>query len=593
MCGIIGYVGRRDVAPVLLESLRRVTYRGYDSFGVALTNGAGIRLYKSVGVIEQRQQEVLGLQGSVGIGHTRWATVGKVSDANAHPHLDCAGRFAIIHNGDLDNFHVIKQRLVEKGHRFTSETDSEVIAHLLEQYDRGDLTEALRRAVKDLEGSYAIVAMRAGARELAVARRGSPAVIALGEHEVFIASDVPAILPYTDRVMYLEDGDVGRLTEDSIEIWSNGGRVTRPLNRIEWSPAQLDMNGYEHYMLKEIHEQPWVVRDTLAPYLDQEHRPVKDLLPIANPGRIIFLGCGTSYHACLLASRALQDSLDIPMDVQVASEYQDGHPSSADSLVIALSQSGETADTVSAVRRAAEAGCRTLAITNVRDSSITRVAERSLYTHAGPEVAVAATKTFLAQVVSLYLVGAALSDSTAPTQISPSLLRLVPNLLRQLLSDTSSIEDVGKGLAKFEHLLLIARGLNYPVALEGALKFKEVPYIHAEGFPAGELKHGAFALLDPNFPIIALVPRDQHRTRMLTALREIKARESRVVAIASDDDQEVKLFADTVLPVAPVDPLLTPLLNTVVLQLLAYYAAREKGCPIDRPRNLAKSVTVP
>jgi glucosamine--fructose-6-phosphate aminotransferase (isomerizing) len=464
---------------------------------------------------------------------------------------------------------------------------------LLERYDRGDLTEALRRAVKDLEGSYAIVAMRAGARELAVARRGSPAVIAPGEHEVFVASDVPAILPYTDRVMYLEDGDVGRISEDSIELWSNDGRVTRQVNRIEWSPAQLDKRGFEHYMLKEIYEQPWVVRDTLAPYLDGGRRSVKDLLPVADPSRVIFLGCGTSYHACLLARRALQDTLSIPIDVQVASEYQEARAWDAKGLVIALSQSGETADTVSAVRWAAEAGYRTLAVTNVRDSSITRAAERTLYTQAGPEVAVAATKTVLAQVVSLYLVGMALGNGETPSRFNPALLRPVPNLIRQLLSNTSEIAEVGQGLAKFEHLLLIARGLNFPLALEGALKFKEVPYFHAEGFPASELKHGAFALLDPNFPVIALVARDEHRTRMPTALREIKARESKVIAIAGEDDEEVKLYTDTVLPVAAVDPYLAALLHTVVLQLLAYYAAREKGCPIDRPRNLAKSVTVP
>jgi len=595
MCGITGYIGDRDTLNTLLDSLERVTYRGYDSFGVAVLNGGGIQLHKATGTVEEGRSAIRGLDGTAGIGHTRWATVGKVSQKNAHPHIDCSGQIAVVHNGDIDNYHQIRRRLKTEGHVFRSETDSEVISHLIETYNGADLLHAVRRAVKELQGSYAIVVLRQGTRELVAARRESPLVLALGEEEVFAASDVPAVLPYTNRIIYLEDGDVARLSREGVEVWSNGHRATRKVHQLDWSVDQLDRSGFEHFMLKEIHEQPQAMQDTIGPYLKPESpNETNGLALFPQPSRLLLLGCGTSYHACLIGKQVMERVLALPVDVQVASEYLSRGKSADASLAVALSQSGETADTLSALRQVVKDGYHTLAITNVTGSSLTRISDSVLYTQAGPEVAVAATKTFISQLAAIYLLGFSLERKNG-TKCRSLLqdLQALPNHVRRILSDTAPIERVGRELAQYDNLFLIARGLNFPVALEGALKFKEIAYVHAEGCPAGELKHGPFALLGPEVPVIAIVAPDEHRTRMLTAIREIAARGSTVIAITDRDDTETRSYTDKVLTIPSVHPLFTPVLNTVVVQLLSYYCGRERGCPIDRPRNLAKSVTVP
>lgn len=595
MCGIVGYVGHRDALPLLLNSLERVTYRGYDSFGVALLNGQGIEVYKSVGTVEECRAQVPPLQGTLAIGHTRWSTVGKVSVDNAHPHLDCSGEVAIVHNGDIDNFSYLRQRLQDQGHSFRSETDSEVIAHLIEAYSNGDIVDAVSRAMRELEGSFAIAVLHRPSRQIVAARRESPLVIGLGKGEAFIASDIPAILPYTNQVAFLEDGDLALVSEEGLRVWHDGREASRQVHQVSWSAEQMSKGGYDHFMLKEIYEQPQAIRDTVADYTEQSRGgpSLGCFLPVTDPDVVLLLGCGTSYHAALLGEQLLSRLLPGPVVARVASEFQAGSLRSDRGLAIAFSQSGETTDTITALRHVKSAGFSSLAVTNVMESSITRAVDATLYTRAGPEVAVASTKTFISQLVALYVLAYQLAPDRQAVEMIPRNLRALPGKVRQLLANVETIQQCARELAEAPYMFVIAKGLDVPVALEGALKFKEVAYLHTEGYPAGELKHGPFALLQEETPVLAIVPADQHRARMLTTIREIKTRGSRVIAIAAQDDEEVAEFADSVLRIPKIDPLMSPVLNTVMVQLLSYYCALERGCPIDRPRNLAKSVTVP
>jgi glucosamine--fructose-6-phosphate aminotransferase (isomerizing) len=599
MCGIVGYVGYREAAPVLLNMLERVTYRGYDSFGMALLNGHGINVVKMVGTAEEHRHQTEHLPGTLGVGHTRWATVGGVSEDNAHPHLDCSGDLAIVHNGDIDNFHCLKERLQAEGHQFRSQTDSEVIAHLIEAHgsrsSAAGLVEATHKALAELEGPLAIVVLHRPSRQMIVARRESPLVIGIGEGETFMASDVPAILPYTNRVVYLEDGDMALARESGISVWQQGRETHRSVHQVNWTAEQMDKGGYDHFMLKEIYEQPQAIRDTAAEMLTDayDRSPHGIARVIEDPSEVLLLGCGTSYHAALLAEQILSRLLNVRVTARVASELDESSFRSPKGLVVAFSQSGETSDTITALRRVKETGYRSLAITNVMGSSITRLADASLYTRAGPEMAVASTKSFVSQLVAIYLLARQMAPKRPEAVVIGQQLRSLPGNVSRVLANTEAIQQTARDLAGSQHLFIVAKGLGVPVALEGALKLKELAYIHAEGYPAGELKHGSFAMLDQETPVVAIVPTGQHRTRVVTAIREIKARGPRVVALADREDTEIGAFADTVLPLPKVDELLAPVLQTVVLQLLSYYAARERGCPIDRPRNLAKSVTVP
>jgi len=533
-------------------------------------------------------------KGVIGIGHTRWATHGAPSLVNAHPHLDCTGDIAVVHNGVISNYQALKDQLISEGHNFVSETDTEVLPHLVEKYYAGDLEEAVAAALREVEGTYAIIVLKKGETELVAARKDSPLIIGVGDRENFIASDVPAVLDYTDRVIYLEDGDIGVVTKHGIKIKRNGSQVNREEQKILWSMEEAQKAGYEHFLLKEIHEQSRVIRNTLGE-LTRPPSPVVDLIGKRGAGleSMLMLACGTSYHAALLGRYIIEELLGVPVKVEIASEFNYYSQTLARGVALAITQSGETADTLKAMKRLREAGCRVVAITNVEGSTASRIANQTIFTRAGPEISVAATKTFMAQLMALYWL--AISCVKVESRRIAGLLtelRQLPSKVQQVLDDEARIAEYAKYLSGCEHAFFIGRGINFPVALEGALKLKEIAYIHAEGYAAGEIKHGPFALLGSDTPVIAIVVRDNTYPAMLTNIREIKARGSPVMVLAEEGDETVEELADWVITVPRVDTIFSPVVNVVALQLLAYYTARERGCSIDFPRNLAKSVTV-
>jgi glucosamine--fructose-6-phosphate aminotransferase (isomerizing) len=593
MCGIVGYIGKKKAQPILLNSLGKLEYRGYDSCGIAISSGQ-IEVYKDAVRVKALEKALSPHEGTAGIGHTRWATHGEPSRINAHPHCDCTGRIAVVHNGVINNFQKLREQLASEGHVLASQTDTEVIPHLIEKYYDGDLEKAVGLALRDIEGSYAIIVLMAGEDRLVAARKDSPLIIGIGDRENFLASDVPAILDYTSRVIYLEDGDTAVVAGGHIEVKNDGTRVAREEQKILWTVADAQKAGYEHFMLKEIHEQPKVIRDTLAEYISAA-APAADLTAEGNAGLedMLLLACGTSYHAALVGKYAMEGLVKIPVRVEFASEFNYGGQASAGKRAIVITQSGETADTLKAVKRLKEEGCLVIAITNVVGSTISRIADQTVYTRAGPEISVAATKSFLAQLVALYWL--ALPYARVDVRKLDDLfteLRQLPVKVQQVLDNEDVIAECARQLSRYENVLYIGRGINYPIALEGALKLKEISYIHAEGYAAGELKHGPFALLGSETPVVAVVAQDSTYEAVVTSIKEIKARHSPVLALAGEGDESVVGLADTVITVPQVDPVFSPVVNAVVLQLLAYYIARERGCPIDFPRNLAKSVTV-
>jgi glucosamine--fructose-6-phosphate aminotransferase (isomerizing) len=592
MCGIVGYIGGRDAQPILLQSLKRLEYRGYDSCGIAVL-GSTIKVSKDVGRVEQLEKALPRDKGRLGIGHTRWATHGKPSRSNAHPHTDCSGNISVVHNGVIDNSQQLRDELTGEGHRFLSETDTEVMPHLIERYYQGNLEQAVKRALADVKGSYALIVLIADHEELLVARNDSPLVIGVGDGENFVASDVPALLDYTDRVIYLEDGDIGVITGDEIRLLNQDREVRRETSVIPWSLEDAQKGGYEHFMIKEIHEQPRVIRDTLGGYISAIEPAVDLGLERTDFEDVLLLACGTSYHAGLVGRCLLERIARVPVRVEIASEFSHSDAVLGKTLVIGITQSGETADLLGALKKAKQMGCKALAITNCIGSSATRVADQTFYIKAQPEISVAATKSFIAQLMALYLL--ALSEAKMDIRSLQDLigeLSVLPDRVQLILDDEEKIARFGKYLSTYDSAFFIARGINFPVALEGALKLKEISYIHAEGYPAGELKHGPFALLTPDTPVIAITARDDTYEAMLANIKEIKARESPVIALAGEDDEDIEQFVDHVIRVPRVNSIFSPVINSVALQLLAYYAAKERGCSIDMPRNLAKSVTV-
>jgi glucosamine--fructose-6-phosphate aminotransferase (isomerizing) len=593
MCGIVGYIGDKPAQPILFNCLKKLEYRGYDSCGIAIAMG-GIEVYKDAIRIEALSKTAPHFDGMVGIGHTRWATHGGPSRINAHPHLDCNKNIAVVHNGVITNFQALKRQLMTEGHKFISETDTEIIPHLIEKYYSGNLEKAVAAALRDIEGSYAIIVLTAGEPKLVVARKDSPLIVGLGDRGNFVASDVPAFLDYTNRVVYLEDGDIGVVTRQGIKIRSNGAAVKREEHKILWTVKEAQKGGYEHFMLKEIHEQPRVIRNTLGEY-SRTTELVFNLPRVRDTGveSMVMVACGTSYHAALVGKYVMEEFLRVPVRVELASEFNYYSQTLAKTLAIAITQSGETADTLKAMKRLKESGCWVVAITNVVGSSASRIANQTIYTRAGPEISVAATKSFIAQLMVLYWL--AISYSKADPRRSASLLmelRQLPTKVQQVLDDEAQIAEYAKYLAKRENAFFVGRGINYPVALEGALKLKEISYIHAEGLAAGEIKHHTLAVLSGTTPVIALLARDNTYEAMLTNIKEIKARGAPVLALAEEGDEAVEELADTIITVPHVDPIFSPVVNMVALQLLAYYVAKERDCPIDHPRNLAKSVTV-
>jgi glucosamine--fructose-6-phosphate aminotransferase (isomerizing) len=607
MCGIVGYVGPDEAAPILLEGLRSLAYRGYDSAGVGVIGTAGLSLCKRAGRIEALegllQEETH--SGTTGIGHTRWATHGAPTDANAHPHPDCSGRLAVIHNGIVENFSELRVALAKEGHELVSETDTECIAHLLESRMQHGLAAAMRETVAMLEGAFAVVAISSDEPGLVVgAKVSSPLVVGLGEGRNMLASDIPAVLPLTRTVIPVDEGQIVELQADSVRITTFAGEVVEPVPiSIGWDVEQAEKSGFDDFMLKEIHEQPAAIRDTLAGRVDPLDYIALDELHLGDEllrdiDRVFVVACGTAYHAGLVAKYAIEHWTRLPVEIEIASEFRYRDPVlDANSLTLAVSQSGETIDTLEAARHAARQRSRVIAITNTVASSIARQADGILYTRAGPEIGVAATKTFATQMVALDLVALFLAQvrgTMFPEEVSDVLdrMRELPLQIETALSLADDVRRLAERLSGVRDCFFIGRHTGYPAALEGALKLKEISYIHAEAYPAGELKHGPIALIEDGTPVIAVATECHVYPKILSNIQEVRARGAEVIAIATEGDERIREVAQHVLFVPRVPELLAPVVVTVPLQLFAYAMAKRRGCDVDQPRNLAKSVTV-
>jgi len=607
MCGIIGYVGNNKAAPILIEALKRLEYRGYDSAGFCTINGDNILIEKDVGKIQEVENKVNlnSLSGQIGLSHCRWSTHGVVSKENAHPHTDCKNMISIVHNGIIENFSELKEQLIKKDHTFKSSTDTEVIAHLIEDNYNGNIEEATRKALKQIEGSYALgIICSKEPQKLIAVRNESPLILGLGDKENFIASDVPAILKYTNKVVYLENNEIATLEKNNYSVKNiNGEIINKKINEINWSPELAEKAGYEHFMLKEIHEQPRAITETLNSRIENGNINLKGELNLNDEelkkiNRIIIVACGTSWHAALVGEFMLEELAKIPVEVEYASEFRYRNPViNEGTLVIAISQSGETADTLAAVREAKKRNAKVLSIVNVKGSSIDRESDSVLYTYAGPEIGVASTKAFTAQLVVLYLFTlfmANLKKSLKKEKITDLIekLRKLPLQMETLLDDKKikKIVDIYKNK---QNSLFLGRGVNFPIALEGALKLKEVSYLHAEGYPAAEMKHGPIALIDKNMPVLFIATKDDYTyKKVLGNIHEVKARNGIVIAIATEGDEEVEKLADYVVYIPKTLYILSSILTAIPLQLLAYYVAVERNLDPDKPRNLSKSVVV-
>ena len=605
MCGIVGYIGGQASAPILITGLKRLEYRGYDSAGIAVLGNDGLQLVRRAGNLANLESalDLTELNATLGIGHTRWATHGPPSEANAHPHLDCTQNIAVVHNGIIENFHALRRDLAERGHQLRSDTDTEVIAHLIEEAYEGDLFLAVKSALTHIEGSFALAVISADEpRTLIGARKDSPLIIGISEDGFFLASDIPAILDYTREIVLIENGEVAKLSSDSYILESLDGKpVSRDSMTVEWDVAAAEKSGYEDFMLKEIHEQPAAVRETLRGRLDDGRVRFSDLglsaTELKEVKKITIVACGTSLHAGMLAKQAIEKWARLPVEVDCSSEFRYRDPILDEgNLVVAITQSGETADTLAGVRIARTKGAKVLAVTNVVGSTITREADGVVYTFAGPEIGVAATKTLVAQIVALDLFALLLAQTRGRSnhEFAETIAELqrIPEKLESLFGDTSTLENWAKTYHQVTDLLFLGRGFSYPMAMEGALKLKEISYIHAEGYPAGEMKHGPIALINPGLPIVVLAPRDSVYEKIVSNIHEAKARGATILAIATQGDEELLSHVEDIFYVPETLEALTPLLTVVPMQLLAYYIAKLRGCNVDQPRNLAKSVTV-
>jgi glucosamine--fructose-6-phosphate aminotransferase (isomerizing) len=608
MCGIVGYTGPRSAGPILLEGLRRLEYRGYDSAGIALVTESGeLFVEKRAGKLANLTTALLDRTPNAGIGlaHTRWATHGRPNDLNAHPHVDCTGAITVIHNGIIENFRELRDGLEARGHVLSSDTDTEALAHLVEDAYAGDLADAVRAALAQVEGAYAVAVMHRGEPDRLVgARQNVPLVVGLGDGEAFLASDVAAILAHTDRVIFLEDGDVVDLRPTRVTITAvDGSPRERLVTRVDWTPEAAEKGGFAHFMLKEIHEQPQALRQCLAGRLDPRGTVRTDELAdmaaaLASVDRVEFVACGSASYAALVGAAAVQEWTGLPARVTVGSEFRYSPPPlDARTLVIAVTQSGETADTIAPTRLARERGCPIIAVTNTVGSAITREADAVLYLQAGPEVAVAASKTFTTQVLTLVLVAAQIARirGTLDPGVEARLvrdLRALPDAAQRALDNASGVAAIAGRYVHSRGFMFVGRGYTYPTAMEGALKLKEVSYLHAEGYAAGELKHGPISLLDAECPLVAVATDSAVYEKLVSNIMEGRARDARVIAVATEGDDQVERFADEVLWVPPTHETLGPILAIIPLQLFAYHAAVARGTDVDQPRNLAKSVTV-
>ncbi len=606
MCGIVGYIGNRKAAPILINGLKKLEYRGYDSAGICTIDGdKNICVKKDIGKIEEIDKKVklTNLEGNIGISHCRWATHGKVSKENAHPHTDCSGKISIVHNGIIENYGELKKEL--KGHKFSSETDTEVIAHLIEENYNGNFKEAVLKALKKVEGSYALGVIHSDHNELIAARNESPLIIGVGKGENFISSDVPAILEHTKKIIYLGNEEIAVLSNDKVEVFGlDGNRKKKKIEEIEWNAEQAEKQGYKHFMLKEIFEQPNVITETINGRLENGDVLIEKEIGLSEDEikkikRIIIVACGTSWHAGLVGEFMLEELARIPVEVEYASEFRYRDPIVDDgTVVIAISQSGETADTLAALREAKNKGAKVISIVNVKGSSIDRESDSVLYTRAGPEIGVASTKAFTSQLVVLYLITVyfgKVKGLLPKEQVANRVrdLRKLPLQMQTVLESKDYIKLHAEKFYKKTNALYLGRGINYPIALEGALKLKEVSYIHAEGYPAAEMKHGPIALIDKEMPVVVIATKD-NRTykKVLSNIQEVKSRGGEVIAIETKGDQDIRKIVDHNIHIPENSYILTPVLAVIPLQLFAYYIADLRGCNIDKPRNLAKSVTV-
>lgn len=609
MCGIVGYIGKRNAQSILVEGLKKLEYRGYDSAGIAMFTTEGLQVRKAKGrlAVLESNLETAPLEGTVGIGHTRWATHGKPSDVNSHPHTDGSMKFSVVHNGIIENYLELKEELIAQGHRFVSETDTEVISHLISREYDGDIVKAVQRAIRHMRGAYALgVLTEYEPDRLVAVRNASPLIIGIGDGEHYIGSDIPAILEHTRDVFILNDGEMALLTKDTVELMTiEGNFISREMIYVDWDVARAEKGGFDHFMLKEIYDQPKAYRDTMRGRIDAEGRSVvlPELKMTANDIRAIrnvhIVACGTAYHAGLIGKTVLENCARLPVEVDVASEYRYRSPLiTPETLVIVVSQSGETADTLAALREAKRCGARVLAITNVVGSSVAREADDVLITWAGPEIAVASTKAYTSQLIAFYLFGLYCAQ-TLGTQDAKwiaevlAALQSLPEQVENMLEQAETVRAYAEEIAQHEHLFFIGRGVDYAVVMEGSLKLKEISYIHSEAYAAGELKHGTLALIEDGIPVIALATQSALLEKTVSNIKEVKARGAVVLGI-SDTGHVAALgkTVDHVLAIPATHPLLTPALSVVPLQLLAYYASLARGNDVDKPRNLAKSVTV-
>ncbi|MCX8173765.1 MAG: glutamine--fructose-6-phosphate transaminase (isomerizing) [Thermoplasmata archaeon] len=595
MCGIIGYVGRNNCMPIIFDMLKRLEYRGYDSAGISVISDSNLYLMKDKGTVDALRSVVEFVDCSIGIGHTRWATCGAPLKHNAHPFLDCKKELALAHNGIIENYRELKDGLMREGHVFSSETDSEVIVHLIEKYYTGsNLIEAVRTALGQVRGSYAIVVLDRRNKKIVGARHESPLVLGIGKNEIFLSSDIPGFLRHTNKVVYLNDNEMVEISHGGYSVYDfSGHTLQKEVKEIQWTIEDAEKGGFEHYMLKEIYEIPRAVQDTLRSRVDASILEID----FNDFERILLIGCGTSYHAALYGKYLFENLLKVPTHAEISSEVRNSTLAMSDTLAFFITQSGETADTLAAARNLRRLGATTCAITNVVGSSITRETDAVFYTHAGPEISVAATKTFVSQITALYMLAASVGEVRG--EISASVktdlrnaLRVLPSELQKVLDNAEPVKNVSRELAKYENAFYIGRGYNYPIALEGALKLKEISYIHAEGYPAGELKHGPLALLCEKVPVVAIATYDELYPKMIGNIAEVKARNSPVILFSTENHPEANELADFVVEIPENHQIITPAITVTALQLMAYYVAKERNCPIDKPRNLAKSVTV-
>lgn len=608
MCGIVGYIGDKQAAPFLLDGMSKLEYRGYDSAGIAVFEKGKIRIEKCVGRLEALRQKLAGQmpEGTTGIGHTRWATHGRPSDRNAHPHANASGDFVVVHNGIIENYLVLKEALLEKGHIFLSETDSEVVAHLMEEYYTGDFEETVKKVLGMIEGSYSLVFLCAKEPDkLICTKKDNPLVIGLGNGENFIASDIPAIIAKTRRTYIMNDGEIATVTKDAVWVQDiHGTPISKKVFEVNWNAEAAEKGGFEHFMLKEIYEQPKAMRDTMTGRVSKDGSCIEfpelnwTAEDFADINKIFIVACGTAYHAGMVGKYYFEQLARVPVEVDIASEFRYRSPIiDSNCLTIIISQSGETSDTLAALKEARRLGSRTLAVTNVVGSSIAREADQVVYTYAGPEIAVASTKAYTTQLLlmlmlSVYVgeIKGTLNKDRAKELVAA--IKMIPEQIHELLENVDQLKVFATKYGNSEDVFYLGRSLDYAVALEGALKMKEISYIHAEAYAAGELKHGTLALIVEGVPVIVLATQSDVYDKTISNLQEVKARDAVVIAIALEGDDSIAKYADHVIFIPRAEKYLTPLLSVLPLQLLAYYAALTRGCDVDKPRNLAKSVTV-